>query len=74
MLFILLSINNKRIDWLFLLTVSNNIYILFQGPARSLSTRQKVQFKNNLTRHSVGFNRAAHGFKMAKRKTIVSFL
>ena len=74
MLFILLSINNKRIDCLFLLTVSNNIYILFQGPARSLSTRQKVQFKNNLTRHSVGFNRAAHGFKMAKRKTIVSFL
>lgn len=65
MLLILLSINNKRIDCLFLLTVSNNIYLVSRA-------RQKVQFKNNLTHHCVGFNRAAHGFKMAKHKTIVS--
>ena len=43
MLFILLTINNKRIDCLFLLTVSNNIYLV---------SRARTQFSPRVRRFS----------------------
>ena len=49
MLFILLSINNKHIDCLLLLTVSNNIYLVSRSRTQFSSCVKRFSSKINLT-------------------------